>query len=255
MLFYVENRYSKYPSTVPTKFTEFEVLNELKDCSSRTDSNCAKHTRFLFEMDDTPMEEQHRILQGLTHIVQRVTFSGKKSLHSIVELPDTDEDFARLHYKEIWAYLDTKYFQGKSDKACANPARLTRHPGGLRDRAVEQKLLYSSDNLLDLSSQDRRLIHSQYVSHHTVFPMGHRENRGRTHDGLCANYDVVTRYLSTRFPKLSGNGHSSSWLYAAVKCCQRYSDNATLDRVLDKAREEHWTEQELNRILNKENRK
>ena len=37
---------------------EFEILNELKDCSNHRDENCLYHTRFLFEMDSVPLKEQ-----------------------------------------------------------------------------------------------------------------------------------------------------------------------------------------------------
>ena len=45
-------------SDIPMKSYEFEVLNELKDCVNRRDSNCIQHTRFLFEMDNVSIQEQ-----------------------------------------------------------------------------------------------------------------------------------------------------------------------------------------------------
>ena len=45
-------------SCIPFQSYEFEVLNELKDCRNRTDNNCIQHTRFLFEMDSTSLDEQ-----------------------------------------------------------------------------------------------------------------------------------------------------------------------------------------------------
>ena len=45
-------------SDVPYGDFEFEVLNELKDCSNRTDASCICHNRFLFEMDKVDLKEQ-----------------------------------------------------------------------------------------------------------------------------------------------------------------------------------------------------
>ena len=45
-------------SCIPFQSYEFEVLNELKDIRNRTDDNCIQHTRFLFEMDSTSLDEQ-----------------------------------------------------------------------------------------------------------------------------------------------------------------------------------------------------
>ena len=45
-------------SDVPYTSFECEVLNELKDCVNRRDSNCIQHTRFLFEMDNVSIQEQ-----------------------------------------------------------------------------------------------------------------------------------------------------------------------------------------------------
>lgn len=43
-------------------------------------------------------------------------------------------------------------------------------------------------------------------------------------------------------------GDSSISLFKAVRCCLKYGDNMTLNTVLQKARSEKWTENELNRM-------
>ena len=121
---------------------EFEILNELKDLSSRTDSNCLKHTRFLFEFDDKPLKEQLELMKNeLGEKCVRVVFSGSKSLHFIAQFSDDCEEMCSKHYRRIWQYLEENYFKG-ADAQCKNPSRLTRAPGALRaDTQRVQKLL------------------------------------------------------------------------------------------------------------------
>ena len=64
----------------PAKDLQFEVLNELKDLSSRCDSNCLKHTRFVFECYNTDLDKQFERAEDLKDIACRATFSGSKSV-------------------------------------------------------------------------------------------------------------------------------------------------------------------------------
>ena len=72
------------------KDLRFEVLNELKNLSSRCDSNCLKHTRFVFECDNTSLEEQkdRACLLMTDKVAVRATFSGSKSIHVIFQFED-----------------------------------------------------------------------------------------------------------------------------------------------------------------------
>ena len=226
--------------------TQFEVLNELKDLSNRSDSNCLYHTRFLFEFDDKTLDEQKAILEKYKSYIRRATFSGSKSIHIILEFDKKYEDFCSQNYKNVWHVLNECLFEGKADEHCSNPARLTRKPGGYRATDagyVEQKLLYESDKLLTMSDKMR-----QTVINRTVVPTFKFTGKPSIHDGLCLHYDVVEYYLHKSFPKLKGNGDSASSLFKAVLCCMRYGDNRTLYDVLQKARSEHWSEIELVRI-------
>lgn len=247
---YCTNKYS-VPTTVPSG--EFEILNPLVDgASSRSDANTAMHTRFLFEFDGLDMDEQKTLVRELLtnyhHLLTRVTFSGSKSLHCIVQFCDSDEETCRDYYKPIWHRLNRVFFRGKADRACANPARLTRRPGGIRsDTGLEQDLRFNDPSA---RFADSRLLRSVIVEEKLRARLRQSDIVPKyTHDGLCANYDKVTRYLNRDFPLLHGNGCSSSWLYAAVATCIKYGDNATLNRILDKARRERWTEKEIARIL------
>jgi ribosomal 50S subunit-associated protein YjgA (DUF615 family) len=44
---------------------------------------------------------------------------------------------------------------------------------------------------------------------------------------------------------MTGNGDSSISLFKAILCCIKYKDNDTLQAVLTKARNEHWSETEI----------
>lgn len=238
---------------------EFEVLNELRDCSNRSDSNCLKHTRFLFEFDHLPMSDQMELLETkYKQIIVRAVFSGSKSIHFIVQFSDECEEFCAKWYRRIWQELEALIFQG-ADTQCKNPARLTRTPNGYRgDKKAVQRLLFDNpSNYIDkvltkllarLQIKSRGWSGEEYIrslkAEETKATLSNKN-----HDGMCRDYKVVKRYLETKFPKVKGNGVSSAWLFAAVCTCLKFRDKKTLDEVLDKAKLEHWTEHELDRVV------
>ena len=123
---------------------EFEILNELKDCSNHKDENCLFHTRFLFEMDYAPLDEQWELVKKLKDNITRVVYSGSKSLHTIIEFDPQYEEFCKDHYKQVWRLLNDLHFGGKCDTQCINPSRLTRTYGVVRaSTGREQRLMYS----------------------------------------------------------------------------------------------------------------
>jgi len=230
----------------------YEVLNELKSLDNRKDSNCLKFTRFLFEFDDRSIKDQVSIIQNaMTKInIRRIVFSGNKSLHTIVELA---EDFGHENYKIVWEYLYDNYFRG-ADRATANPARLTRTPNFYRkDTNTTQLLKYEGEVESDIIEELKKYIvrEKERLRLQKIF----RESQ-RNYEVYCAEnkfscekIDYVREYLETPFLKMRGNGKSDSLLYASIKACQKYKDDETLDKVLNKARSERWTERELNRKL------
>ena len=249
----------------PAKDLRFEVLNELKNLSSRCDSNCLKHTRFVFECDNTSLEEQkdRACLLMTDKVAVRATFSGSKSIHVIFQFEDALEDVCATYYKEIWTVCNRLFFDNEADKACANPARLTRRPGAIRENGKEQTLLYDTpENLIHKDSDtwkmiwraSRALIASRMVTTANEV-LKDQKSFSKNHDGLCRHYDVVEYYLKKSFPKLTGNGDSSISLFNAVRCCMKYNDRKTLNEVLDKARAEKWSIPELARIQEQIKRK
>ena len=235
---------------------EFEILNELKDCSNHKDENCLFHTRFLFEMDYATLNEQWELVKKLKDNITRVVYSGSKSLHTIIELDPQYEQFCKDHYKQIWRLLNNLHFGGKCDTQCVNPSRLTRTYGVVRaSTGREQRLLYNcpgnyykdAEKLVSMvnSSEIAKLIKNSLNAKQTAFTdMG-----GYNPNGKCLNYDDVKFFLNTPFPKIKGNGNSSSSLFKALRCCIKYHDEQTKDEVLNKARNEHWTEHDLNRMM------
>ena len=241
-------------SCIPFQSYEFEVLNELKDCRNRTDDNCIQHTRFLFEMDSTSLDEQLTYLNRNKDIITRCVFSGSKSLHMIIQFTNDFEQTCKDNYKEIWNILNKLLFDSKCDNACSNPSRLTRRPGAIRaDTAKEQKLVYNNpeirvkgnvlDRIIVSLRQKQRQKHLFKATRSNILPTN------KDNPGLCQNYDVIRHYLNTNYPKLKGNGDSSISLFKAIRCCIKYNDKVTLKKVINKAVLERWTTKELERMI------
>ena len=241
-------------SCIPFQSYEFEVLNELKDCRNRTDDNCIQHTRFLFEMDSTSLDEQLTYLNRNKDIITRCVFSGSKSLHMIIQFTNDFEQTCKDNYKEIWNILNKLLFDKKCDNACSNPSRLTRRPGAIRaDTKKEQKLVYNNpeirvkgnvlDRIIVSLRQKQRQKHLFKATRSNILPTN------KDNPGLCQNYDVIRHYLETSYPKLNGNGDSSISLFKAIRCCIKYNDKVTLKKVINKAVLERWTTKELERMI------
>ena len=241
-------------SDVPYTSYEFEVLNELKDCRNRTDDNCIQHTRFLFEMDSTSLDEQLTYLNRNKDIITRCVFSGSKSLHMIIQFTNDFEQTCKDNYKEIWNILNKLLFDKKCDNACSNPSRLTRRPGAIRaDTAKEQKLVYNNPEIRVKGNVLDRIIVSlrqkQRQKHLFKATRSNIWSTNKDNPGLCQNYDVIRHYLETSYPKLNGNGDSSISLFKAIRCCIKYNDKVTLKKVINKAVLERWTTKELERMI------
>lgn len=242
-------------SEFPYSSYEFEVLNELKDCVNRTDSNCIQHTRFLFEMDNVSLQEQISYLRRNKEYITRCVYSGSKSLHMIIQFNDDWETTCKDNYKDIWNILNQIIFDSKCDVACSNPSRLTRRPNALRqDTNKIQKLVYNQpknrldnndilDRIIVSLRQKQRQKHLFKATHSNIWPTN------KDNPGMCLGYDVIRHYLNTSYPKLQGNGDSSISLFKAIRCCIKYNDKVTLKKVINKAVLERWTTKEIQRMI------
>ena len=241
----------------PAKDLEYEVLNELRDLTSRSDANCLYHTRFVFECDDTDLDKQYDWAYSLRadEMAVRATYSGGKSVHVILEFEPELEEICKKYYKEIWAACNQLLFNGEADKACANPARLTRRPGAVRaNNGKAQTLLYDMpEHIITKASYPWRRIWRMartYLARKATANASAKSPSNKSqHDGLCADYEPVKYYMNKNFPRLKGNGDSASSLFKAIRCCIKYGDAATLQMVIVKAKAEHWTDKEIAHIL------
>jgi len=133
------------------------------------DRNVLSRRRFLYEIDGLTLADQRKLLEPLLQrgVIQRVVFSGHKSLHCIVEEEDEpNESPDDEMYKYAWRFMAYRFFKDmrfKSsslpmsidhgweemvDNRCGHPSRTTRSPFAFRKdektgwKPVEQKLLY-----------------------------------------------------------------------------------------------------------------
>lgn len=229
---------------------EFEILNELKDCSNHRDENCLYHTRFLFEMDSVPLKEQCELVQTLKDNITRVVYSGSKSLHTIIEFDPQYEQFCKDHYKQIWRLLNDLHFGGKCDTQCVNPSRLTRTYGVVRaSTGREQRLLYNCPgNYYKDAEKLVSMVNSSEIANAIKKSLDAKPVYLKRNID-CSEWKTIKRYLETPFPKRTGNGHSSTWLYAALQATKKAGDMATQQKIIEKAKSEGWTDKEIEHKL------
>jgi len=134
----------------PNLNTEFITINKLNNLAKTAkDDEVETYRNFIFEIDNEDIEIQKERAKTLfeNKIINQVVYSGGKSIHcriSLIDEPDNKEQ-----YKFIWKILNDKYFQGKADRACSNPARLTRMPNAIRSNGIKQNRLFLSNELLN----------------------------------------------------------------------------------------------------------
>ena len=129
--------------------TEFVTINKLVDGSKTAkDENVEVHCNFIFEIDNEDLKNQKKRAIKLFNdgIINRVVYSGSKSLHCRITIEDMPEN--KEEYKFIWKKLNELYFESKADRACSNPARLTRMPNANRSNGVKQERIFLSNTIL-----------------------------------------------------------------------------------------------------------
>ena len=234
---------------------EYEVLNELKDLSNRSDANCLYHTRFLFEDDTSDLQTQCKVAESLKNDLVRVVYSGSKSLHCIVEFDLKYESMCKEMYREIWQVLNDELFGGKCDSQCTNPSRLTRAGGVTRHNngKTQTILLDKPGNLFSRASEVISKAKTIYLLHKTksLVQATQMQNKAQSYTNQVdtSKWDIVKRYLETPFPKQNGNGVSNIWLYAALQTTKKYNDLQTQLKVIAKAKSEGWTDKEIEHKL------
>ena len=134
----------------PLATDQFIVAARLKDKSQglirRTD--LMEPVFFVYESDSLALSEQQRILGPMRNIpsIFSMTYSGSKSIHTLVFIDPKDRDIVSQDYKFFWQTIGEELFGENAkylDPACASIVRLTRLPGGFRyDTGKDQKCLY-----------------------------------------------------------------------------------------------------------------
>jgi hypothetical protein len=125
----------------PSELTEFETINPIRieyDSEGkihRGDEFVTQYRNFVFEMDDKDLNQQKIIAKRLFQkgLINRVVFSGKKSLHLRVSVKEESEPKSKEEYEFLRNIIKTDILKLKSDDpAVKDPSRLTRYPNGTR---------------------------------------------------------------------------------------------------------------------------
>ena len=136
----------EYPHIIPNTLTGRAEATRSGDRQTMRGDSCVKSFRYIVaEFDALPMEKQGAVLRGLCKLelckIAALIHSGGKSCHAWITCDgiDNGDDWARIVKEKVFPVLTVLGV----DRACSNPARLSRLPGVFRsDKANWQKLLY-----------------------------------------------------------------------------------------------------------------
>jgi hypothetical protein len=183
----------------PDIYTEFVTVNELRDdVKTAKDEYVITLCNFIFELDNEDVETQKERAKRLfeSKIVNRAVFSGSKSIHCRITVVDMPED--KEEYKFVWGKLNKKCFDGKADRACSNPARLTRMPNAIRSNGVKQQRLHLSNEMLDFDWRREYELEKQieaYVANRQIHIRNHGNGRTPVDILLKRNIPIGARKL------------------------------------------------------------
>lgn len=219
------------------------------------DTNAETRPRVMaFESDSLTIEQQEENIKSDAWSAK--VFSGNKSLHVLVEVPDDiSRELAQITtcdkvavYHRMYKMVADMIFKDTShlDMACKSWLRKFRTPNGIRDNGVVQAATFN-DSVAQLSWRGILdfAIETQTLHEREECAKMSRQiySSGQTRD-MSSNQHVRT-YLDTPFLKITGNGTSDSCLYKAMLVCMSANDDETLEEVINKARSENWTEKQL----------
>lgn len=183
----------------PDSNTEFVTVNRLRD-GSRTakDDYVETYANFIFEIDGEEVETQKERAKRLfeNRIINRAVYSGSKSIHCRITVEDVPED--KREYKFVWGKLNEAYFEGKADRACSNPARLTRMPNARRSNGVKQQRLHLSNEVLNFewrADYEHSKLLNAYVAKMCFQPQSHNEGKTPAETLLKRNIPLGARKL------------------------------------------------------------
>lgn len=115
-------------------------------------------TCFVYEMDETPLEEQEELMKNVVrripNNVYSLTYSGSKSFHCLVWIKPEDRVYMNPeNFQWYWTEVAKNLFGTRweeLDKADATICRLTRRPGAIRDNGKKQTCLYMNRDVVGI---------------------------------------------------------------------------------------------------------
>ena len=266
-----ESPASLFKELVNKKLTHFSAKNRASTAlTAQLCSNCVMHDGskvslksknedvrpvvMAFESDEMTLEEQEANIKS--NAWNAKTFSGNKSLHVLVRIPDEVSlkldsidscDKYSVYHRLYKLVADALFYStDKLDMQCKSWLRKFRTPNGIRDNGVKQTAVFNdAPSTLDWNTFLEFAILAQREQEKS-------QNAACQPDGVV--YDAsknakVRYYLDTPFLKTHGNGDSDKSLYRAMCICLSCNDSRTLEKVESKAKSEKWTKRELSRKL------
>lgn len=170
---YTDNDNDMFICTATFKDEYMEKMKDSQELLSRSMDNMLP-VFFVYESDTLPLRQQLKKAAEIrtdpkfTNRIFSQTFSGSKSVHTLVYIdPEYREDIAedfKYYWKLIGAYIfgSTDYL----DIACATIGRLSRKPNGIRENGVIQECYYYNPNatLRNWTLEDKIKEHKQYLN-------------------------------------------------------------------------------------------
>ena len=150
---YVDNEQDMFICTAIFTKEYMEKLKDSNELPSRSKDNMLP-AFFVYESDTLPLRQQLKMaadIRSNPSLANRVfsqTFSGSKSVHTLVFIdPEYRKDIAE-DFKYYWALIGRAIFGNIEclDEACATIGRLSRNPNGIRDNGTLQECYYYNPN-------------------------------------------------------------------------------------------------------------
>lgn len=182
-----ENRFSRIPRWENNKNDQFictalfkkEYISSAPSIISRSKENMLP-VFFTFESDSLPLLDQIKLCNTVTNdVVKRnyifsQTFSGSKSIHTLVWIKPEFRDAVSLDFKFYWGYVANVIFESANaksfDSQCASIGRLSRNPNGIRDNGKKQScIFYNKDyELYPINLENIIKLHSKVLKNQEI---------------------------------------------------------------------------------------
>ena len=126
----------------------YQALNAFKDNTilNPTNQNCFCQN-LLYECDDMSKEEQEEMINRVKDKLYRVVWSGNKSYHIVVRLP---QPVTSTMYKILWYAIRNELRLIGADEQSSLQSKYTRTPGQMNPKTGAEQTLYLNDkNIFD----------------------------------------------------------------------------------------------------------